>query len=271
MMMLMGSVGRKGRNFRADVMFVQRLLNGALKPPFEPLKVDGLVGSKTIYAIEYFQRHIAHFHKPDGTIEVNGKTWNELNRASKVSAETQVSVLLADVAMDVSAQKIAWGAKVSAAFKEKVLEISLFLDVSPDYLMACMAFETGETFNASIKNAVGSGAVGLIQFMPSTAKGIGTSTDALSKMSAVAQLDYVKRYFTHFKGRLKTLEDVYMAILYPAAVGKSSGHVLFQEGKKTYTQNKGFDANSDGKITLKEISHKVYEKYEKGLLPGYRG
>jgi hypothetical protein len=137
--------------------------------------------------------------------------------------------------------------------------------------MACMAFETGETFNASIKNAVGSGAVGLIQFMPSTAKGIGTSSDALSKMSAVAQLDYVKSYFTRFKGRLKTLEDVYMAILYPAVVGKSSDHVLFQEGKKTYSQNKGFDANSDGKITLKEISQKVQEKYEKGLLPGYVG
>jgi hypothetical protein len=90
-------------------------------------------------------------------------------------------------------------------------------------------------------------------------------------MSAVAQLDYVKSYFTRFKGRLKTLEDVYMAILYPAVVGKSSDHVLFQEGKKTYSQNKGFDANSDGKITLKEISQKVQEKYEKGLLPGYVG
>lgn len=269
--MLMGSVGRKGRNFRADVMFVQRLLNGALKPPFESLKVDGLVGSKTIYAIEYFQRHVARFHKPDGVVDINGRTWSELNRASRESIVTQSSLLLSDVVQDRTAKKIAWGAKVSTAFKEKVLEISLFLDVSPDYLMACIAFETGETFSASIKNAVGSGAVGLIQFMPSTAKGLGTSVDALGRMSAVAQLDYVKRYFTHYKGRLKTLEDVYMAILYPAAVGKSSSHVLFQEGKKSYSQNKGFDANSDGKITLKEISQKVKEKYEKGLLPGYIG
>lgn len=269
--MLMGSVGRKGRNFRADVMFVQRLLNGALKPPFESLKVDGLVGSKTIYAIEYFQRHVARFHKPDGVVDINGRTWSELNRASRESIVTQSSLLLSDVVQDRAAKKIAWGAKVSTAFKEKVLEISLFLDVSPDYLMACIAFETGETFSASIKNAAGSGAVGLIQFMPSTAKGLGTSVDALGRMSAVAQLDYVKRYFTHYKGRLKTLEDVYMAILYPAAVGKSSSHVLFQEGKKSYSQNKGFDANSDGKITLKEISQKVKEKYEKGLLPGYIG
>lgn len=41
--------------------------------------------------------------------------------------------------------------------------------------MAAMAFESGETFSPSIKNAAGSGAVGLIQFMPSTAKALGTS------------------------------------------------------------------------------------------------
>jgi membrane-bound lytic murein transglycosylase B len=67
-------------------------------------------------------------------------------------------------------EKITWGVKVSDAFKRKVIVISQGLGVSPDFLMACMAFETGETFSPAIKNAAGSGAVGLIQFMPSTAK-----------------------------------------------------------------------------------------------------
>lgn len=269
--MITGSVGRKGRNLRADVLLVQRLINVAFKTPFVALRVDGLVGSKTIYAIEYFQRHVVHFHRPDGLIEVNGKTWQSLKRYSLTPAVAPSSLLSVNVADRSAAPKIAWGAKVSTAFKDKVLEISRDLDVPPDYLMACMAFETGEKFDSSIKNAAGSGAVGLIQFMPSTAKGIGTSSEALGKMSPVVQLDYVKRYFTPFKGRLKTLEDVYMAILYPAAVGKPSNHVLFQEGRISYTQNKGFDTNSDGKITLKEISKKVRQKYEKGLLPGYLG
>lgn len=271
MMMLMGSVGRKGRNIRADVIFVQRLLNRALKSPFIPLKIDGLVGSKTIYAIEYFQRNYARFHKPDGVVDTNGKTWSELNRHSKASVIMQASALLAVPDKNLKIEKIAWGAKVSAAFKEKVLEVAHFLDISPDYLMACMAFETGEKFDSSVKNAAGSGATGLIQFMPSTARGLGTTTDALSKMSAVAQLEFVKKYFSPYRGKLNTLEDVYMAILYPAAVGKSPSHVLFHEGKKTYEQNKGFDRNSDGKITLKEISRKVQMMYEKGLQPGYAG
>lgn len=190
MLMLMGSVGRKGRNLRADVLLVQRLLNQTLGASSVPLKVDGLVGVKTIYAIECFQRNVAHFQKPDGLIEPDGKSWGILNRSRAHQVASQPSSLLSDSAKVSAGGKIAWGAKVSAAFKEKVVEISLFLEVSPDYLMACMAFETGEKFEASIKNAVGSGAVGLIQFMPSTAKGIGTSTDALSKMSAVTQLDY---------------------------------------------------------------------------------
>jgi hypothetical protein len=59
--------------------------------------------------------------------------------------------------------------------------------------MAAMAFETGGSFSPAVPNKAGSGAVGLIQFMPSTAKGLGTSTEALKKMSAVQQLDFVKK------------------------------------------------------------------------------
>jgi len=36
-------------------------------------------------------------------------------------------------------------------------------------------------------------------------------------------------------------------------------------------QNKGFDANADKKISLKEISSKVRAMYEKGLSKGYLG
>lgn len=167
--------------------------------------------------------------------------------------------------------QVAWGAKVSADFKAKVIQISKELAIKPDFLMACMAFETGETFSPSIKNAAGSGATGLIQFMPSTAQGLGTSTAALAAMTAVDQLDYVKKYFHPYRGRLMTLEDVYMAILYPAAIGKGADSTLFKEGTKAYTQNKGFDANHDGVITPAEVSVKVRAKYTKGMSPGYVG
>jgi hypothetical protein len=92
--------------------------------------------------------------------------------------------------------------------------------------MAAMAFETARTFRPDIKNPL-SKATGLIQFMPRTAKSLQTSTAALARMSAVRQLDYVEAYFTPFAGRLKDLSDVYMAILWPAAVGKPVSFTLF--------------------------------------------
>jgi hypothetical protein len=73
------------------------------------------------------------------------------------------------------------------------------------YLMAIMSFES-DGFNPAARNEL-SGATGLIQFMPSTAKELGTATDALARMSAEDQLDYVAAYFAPFKGRLNTLED----------------------------------------------------------------
>lgn len=65
---------------------------------------------------------------------------------------------------------LCWGKKVSAPFRVRIVEIGHNLGVDPDFLMACMAFESGGTFSPSIKNAAGSGAIGLIQFMPSTAQ-----------------------------------------------------------------------------------------------------
>lgn len=65
---------------------------------------------------------------------------------------------------------IAWGKKVSPAFKSKVVAMAKMLNTDPNWLMAVMAFESGESFRPDIRNAAGSGATGLIQFMPATAR-----------------------------------------------------------------------------------------------------
>jgi hypothetical protein len=165
---------------------------------------------------------------------------------------------------------LAWGKKVSPAFRVRLLELSGNLQVKPDFLMACIAFESGESFSPSVLNGAGSGAVGLIQFMPSTAQAIGTTTTQLAAMSAVKQLDFVEKYFLPKKGKLKSLEDVYMAILWPAAIGKPLDFVLFSKADaahpKRYIQNAGLDFNKDGEITKAEASAKVAQKLTKGLL-----
>jgi hypothetical protein len=146
--------------------------------------------------------------------------------------------------------------KTSKEFREKVIRIAERIGANPNHLMAVMSFETGGSFSPKVKNAAGSGATGLIQFMASTAHGLGTSLSALEKMTAVDQLDFVERYFLPFKGKVTTLEDCYMAVLFPVAVGKPNSFVLFKSPTTTYKQNKGLDADKDGKVTKAEAAAK---------------
>lgn len=158
---------------------------------------------------------------------------------------------------------LAWGQKVSQEFRDRLYWIALELDINADYLMSLIAFESGETFSASVKNAAGSGATGLIQFMPSTARGLGTTTDKLAAMTPEDQLNYVYKYLKPYKGRIQTLSDLYMAVLWPAGVGRPADYVLFSGGV-AYRQNAGLDLNKDGKITKAEAAARVEEKLKRG-------
>lgn len=170
---------------------------------------------------------------------------------------------------------IAWSAKVSQTFVDRVIWIRDALGMpeqGADWIMACIAWESAEQFSPSVKNMAGSGATGLIQFMPKTAAGLGTSTQALARMTAEDQLNYVYRYFLPYKGRLNSLSDVYMAILWPAGIGKPLDWALWDKGTRptTYRQNAGLDINRDGVITKREAAAKVQAKLEKGLKPENR-
>lgn len=169
-------------------------------------------------------------------------------------------------------KRLAWGAKVSPQFRDRVFEICYRYNWSDEHascLMACMAFESGGTFSPSIYNAAGSGAVGLIQFMPSTAWGLGTTIQELAGMSAVQQLVFVEAYFKPYAARIKSLPDMYMAILMPKYIGKPDSDVLFNRGTVAYRQNSALDANTDGRITKAEAAAKVASRLTKGLLTGY--
>lgn len=170
---------------------------------------------------------------------------------------------------------LAWGRKVSEAFRAKVRWIAGALEMPPegaDWLMSCMAWESGETFSPNIRNGAGSGAVGLIQFMPSTATSLGTTSAELAEMTAEAQLDFVYKYFRPYAGRLHSLSDIYMAILWPAAIGRPEKHVLWTKDAKptTYRQNAGLDVDRNLEITKAEAASKVFSKLAKGLTPELR-
>lgn len=164
--------------------------------------------------------------------------------------------------------RICWGKKVSTAFLLRLYGVCLRLgwdETRMSYLMACMAFESARTFSPSIRNAAGSGATGLIQFMPATARGLGTTTEDLSQMTAEDQLLFVEKYFQPYRKRVNSLSDMYMAILLPRYVGQSDDSILFLEGTTAYRQNSGLDSNMDGKVTKGEAAAKVLKLYTEGM------
>ena len=169
-------------------------------------------------------------------------------------------------------QKLAWGKKVDANFRAKLFAIAedfRWTPEKPGHLMGCMAFETAETFSPSVRNAAGSGAVGLIQFMGPTAVGLGTTTATLATLTAVDQLDYVKAYFKPYAKNIKTFADMYMAILMPKYVGFPDSTIIIRDPGVTYRQNAGLDFNKDGCITKEEAAGLAYQKYQKGMLEAY--
>ena len=157
-----------------------------------------------------------------------------------------------------------WGAKVDDAFIDKLFEICERMGWGPDLaddLMGCMAFESGRTFDPTTLNLAGSGAIGLIQFMPATAHDLGTTSGRLIHMTA---------YFTKYRWheRVRCLEDMYMAILMPKYISSPLGTVLFNDGTRAYTQNRGLDADQDGRITKAEAAAKVRAVYLEGFKAG---
>ena len=161
---------------------------------------------------------------------------------------------------------LVWGARVSPEFRSKVREIAAEQNLDPNWYMAVMAFETGRSFSPSIKNP-GSTATGLIQFTESTARGLGTTTAQLARMTAVEQLDYVKDYFEEHKNKIKNIGDMYMAAFMPTkGIGRPDSFVLIDKDTSpaTYHANSGLDKNKDGKITRGEAVERVLDMYKEG-------
>jgi hypothetical protein len=90
------------------------------------------------------------------------------------------------------------------------------LGTNPVWLAHLINFESAGQFSSSVKNPR-SGATGLIQFMPATAKGMGTTTAALSRLTPVQQMRWVESYL-RARGSLKTPQALYMAVFYPVAM-----------------------------------------------------
>lgn len=152
---------------------------------------------------------------------------------------------------------------VTPEFIQQVEAMAERLGTRPEYLMAVMSFESGLDPTA-VNNQ--SGATGLIQFLDSTAQGLGTSTAELSQMSAIDQLKFVEKYLEPFKGQLDTLEGVYTSVLAGSPEADPDA-ALFSSGTAAYAQNSGLDLNHDGRITSGEATQNVRDEVDGPLPP----
>ncbi len=153
-------------------------------------------------------------------------------------------------------------------FQRGVIDMTGRIGGNPDYWLAVMSFETAGTFSPAIRNKH-SKAVGLIQFTKGTADRLGTTRDALAKLTAVEQLVWVEKYLAPWTGRYETIQDHYLSVFAPIGVGKDLDYVLYradaptEKQRKRYFQNEKLDKNPrDGTITVAEAIDPVTQIVE---------
>ena len=132
------------------------------------------------------------------------------------------------------------------------------LKTEPAWLLNVIASES--LFNPAARNPLpGQTASGLLQFIERTAQSLGTTTEAIRRMSPVEQLRLVERYLTPFSGRLGSLADVYLAVFRGFIVKGDDATVIAplddsNGEQRKFTLNKWLDFNRDNKITKGELA-----------------
>jgi hypothetical protein len=157
-----------------------------------------------------------------------------------------------------------------AQFTQKVREVASALGMSnPNWLMQVMKAESGIRPDAENTYAPFSDgfATGLIQFIPSTARSLGTTTQQLKTMTRVQQMEYVYKYLLPFKGKLNSYFAVYLVVFFPAAIPHVNNDAYVFETKSISRSsiarsNPAININKDEMITMAE-----FKQYLRNTVP----
>lgn len=158
---------------------------------------------------------------------------------------------------------------------EQLAEIGLALGVDPRDLVRIMCNESGCLPYAHSPG----GAVGLIQFEPSTLLDEGWlhGTDAFAKLSVRQQLPYVQRYYAARKAAIDAagggVGALYVATFLPALLAHAADSTFVLCGRQgpfawAYAANKSFDRDGRGYVTVGDMvaaADRAFAASETGL------
>jgi hypothetical protein len=147
------------------------------------------------------------------------------------------------------AQQVASAYPAMASYADLLVETAGRLNIDPAWLANIIHLESGG--NPQARNPT-SAATGLIQFMPKTATGMGTTIDEIYQMNGRQQMPLVERYFQNIikvYGPLDSQEKVIAAVFYPAYINKP----LAVMSAKVQAQNPGI-------TTIRDYTNKLLKK-----------
>ncbi len=149
--------------------------------------------------------------------------------------------------------------KTTPEFAGAFVRMCASLGIDPNHLAAVIRIESG--FNPKARNK-DTDASGLIQFMPATARALGTTTAAIRELSDVEQLPLVAKFLAKSARSMTSAGQAYVAVFMPGHLGKPDDFVLFRDepkfnaaGKRIdgYFVNRGLDIDKSGAITVGDV------------------
>ena len=158
-------------------------------------------------------------------------------------------------------------------FLNGLVAMSRRLGVNPGDMLAKMASESSLMPNAQNQKTR---ATGLIQMTPETAASLGTSIDALQKMSRAEQLPYIEKFLkqsyagvprpitaghlytgTFLPAFIKAPADAVIATKSGTGIVEGYGSYPAETVRGWYARNEGLDKNKDGKIQIFELGERI--------------
>lgn len=138
--------------------------------------------------------------------------------------------------------------------QQKLDEIAKNHGFNVNDLIDTIEFETGGSFDPAQKSGA-SNAVGLIQFMPKTIKGLNPDLDstAVANMSVIEQLDLTNQYFSSQPDSVYTNNPhPYLVVASPKLASMKKDEVLYEAGSKEAKANPSWQ-DKNGNVTPNSV------------------